>query len=83
MSLQALGEHGGKLLGLWCSGVLDVFESWRPQSSRRERIRSDCDSLMVLAARSQTKRCPRYLVLLTGPSEINSIDFEISCTNQS
>ena len=27
MSLQALGEQGGRLLGLWCNGTLEVLES--------------------------------------------------------
>jgi hypothetical protein len=34
MSLQALGEQAGRLLGLWCKGTFDVFESWRPPSGK-------------------------------------------------
>ena len=62
--------------------MLDVLESCRPQSSRRESIRSDCESLIILLLQSRTRRCPRYLVLITGPRDINSIDFDISKTNQ-
>ena len=36
---------------------------------------------MILLGRSRTTRWPRYLVLITGPRQINSIDFEISDTN--
>ena len=36
---------------------------------------------MVLFGRSRTTRWPKYLVLITGPRQINSIDFDISDTN--
>src|ERR1700678_3998201 len=82
MSPQAFKEQGGKALGLCCRGTFSVLQSWRPQSSSRPRIRSDCEIRIVLLGRSQIIRCPRYLVLSTGPREISLIDFEISETNQ-
>ena len=45
-------------------------------------MRSVWKSLRVLFARSQTIRCPRYLVLTTGPREMNSMVLDISRTNQ-
>lgn len=45
-------------------------------------MRSDCESLMVLLLRSRMRCCPRYLVFITGPKEINLIDFDIFERNQ-
>ena len=36
---------------------------------------------MVLFERSHTTHWPKYLVLITGPRQINSMDFDISDTN--
>ena len=36
---------------------------------------------MILLGRSWTTHWPKYLVLITGPRQINSIDFDISDTN--
>ena len=36
---------------------------------------------MVLLGRLRTTRWPKYLVLMTGPRQMNSMDFEISDTN--
>src|SRR5882757_7408053 len=79
---QALGEHGGRLLGLCDKGTDDGAQSFMPQSSSNSMIRSDWDSRMVLLGRSRMIRWPRYRELIIGPRQTKSIFLDISATNQ-